>query len=46
MSIAEVYDTPVAEKPLVPTTLPRAPDNLSTLAHPTLFVPRRLQRLR
>jgi len=31
VSIAEDYDSAVAQKPLVPPTPPRAPDNLSTL---------------
>ena len=37
MSIAEVYDSPVAQKPLVPSTPPRAPDNLSTLGRMRLM---------
>jgi cytochrome P450 len=37
VSIAEVYDSPVAQKPLVPSTPPRAPDNLSTLGRMRLM---------
>jgi cytochrome P450 len=37
VSIAEVYDSPVAHKPLVPSTPPRAPDNLSTLGRMRLM---------
>ena len=37
MSIAEVYDFPVGQKLLVPSTPPRAPDNLSTLGRMRLM---------
>jgi unspecific monooxygenase len=37
VSIAEVHDSPVAHKPLVPSTPPRAPDNLSTLGRMRLM---------
>ena len=37
MSIAETYDSPVAQKPLVPSTPPRAPDDLSTLGRMRLM---------
>jgi cytochrome P450 len=37
VSIAEVFDPPVTHKPLVPPTLPRAPDDLSTLARMRLL---------
>jgi cytochrome P450 len=37
VSIAEVYDSAVAQKPLVPPTPPLAPDNLSTLGRMRLM---------
>jgi unspecific monooxygenase len=37
VSIAEVHDSPVAHTPLVPSTPPRAPDNLSTLGRMRLM---------
>jgi unspecific monooxygenase len=37
VSIAEVYDSPVTQKPLVPPTPQRAPDNLSTLGRMRLM---------
>jgi unspecific monooxygenase len=37
VSIAEVHDSPVTQKPLVPPTPPRAPDNLSALGRMRLM---------
>jgi cytochrome P450 len=37
VSIAEVYESPVTQKPLVPSTPPRAPNDLSTLGRMRLM---------